>query len=343
MPVRIFFRGLVLFQFRRTNQGADKLFAFLLTDPTTMPGGAPGRPRAVIPPGLNDHEAEIQVVTGEDARQLVPRGLRHRTRIDITISGADGARRSPSYDEHVPVLSVLAARTNPPLQRVDPPADNPLPDNPDDADRRLDWRYIRNVVTVNRGLLRVKDVVIWDEGGFPLPGAGAGVIGTQPAAAALVAFAGAKFGGHAANECVLEVPDTDIAEIRSPGNPEIARKYQSMRQRNQRAQSNTTDILIRNYEYQREKPVPWGLDFQWQFAAASYNTLEFTDADLAEFRRIGTNFDPRLFDEDVSSLLPGNTGHPFPYIVSVGDSRPLRPLNDIDSRPVCVPGDGGFG
>jgi hypothetical protein len=332
---------LVLFQFRKIDQGANKLFAFLVTDPTTMPGGSPGHPKPGIPPGLNDHEAEIQVVTGEDAKQLLPRGLRHRARIDITIPGPDGVVPSRSYDDHVPKLAQLASKTTPPLQKVKPPADNPLPPNPEPADRLLNWHYIRNVITVNRGRLRVKDVVIWDEGGFPIGGNAAGV-GALPATAAEVKFLGTGVSGHAANECVLEIPDTDIVDIESPEHPEIDGIYRSVRRRNQRAQSGTTDILIRNYEYQREKPVPWGLDFQWVFAAAGYGTVNL-GPELDIFDRIGTDYDPDLHAEDRNSLLPGSDGRPFPYIVGGDRLTRLKPLTDIDSRPVCVPGDGGFG
>jgi hypothetical protein len=199
----------------------------------------------------------------------------------------------------------------------------------------LDWRYIRNKITVNRGTVRVKDLVIWDGAGYPLPDTAAdGALGTP----ADIKFLGVDVRGQFANTCVVEVPDTDIVDIESPDHPELDGAFRSVRRRNQRAQSNTTDILITNYEYQRERPVPWGLDYQWLFAAARYGTADLDPAELERFDDMGRRYAPGLHKADRDSLLPTNNGRPFPYIVSAG-SPARSALTDIDSRPVCIPGD----
>jgi len=340
VPVRIFFRGLVLFRFPTDGDDANKLVAELISEPVdrTHPQG--------VPPGQDDHEAEIQIVTGANVQQLLPQGLTREARVDITIPDPPAGtvptfdrviRRAPSFDAHVPKISRLARQTPEPLR----------PGQPDN-------RYVRNTITVNRGVIRVKDVVIWDEGGFrltPTPPPGnilPADIGLVPATAAQVKFMAVEVRGHAANECVVEVPETDIVVLESQAHPQLSKKYQSVRKRNQRAQNNTIDILFRNYEYQREKPVPWGMDFQFFFARLGYGTVDLDAAgELTTFDTNGRRYDPRLLADDRRSLLPVNDGHPFPYIISENSLGKLVPLHppvpststDIDSRPVCVPGD----
>ena len=63
--------------------------------------------------------------------------------------------------------------------------------------------------------------------------------------------------------------------------------------------------------------------------------------------RLMVRLDPELYDEDRRTLLPTDTGLPFPYIVGgvsgvsgSGLAAPLSALSEIDCRPLCVPGDG---
>ena len=344
MPVRVFFRGLVLFRFPTAGNFANRLVAELISEPDNRP------PNAKVPKGQDDHQAEIQVATGEDVEELlnnkkdihhiVPRRLDRGADVLIDISPSatptadprHGATisRAASFDAHVPKLSRLAGMT---AQQMGPPAGD-------------DRRYLRNRIIVNRGQIRVKDVVIWDGGGFPL----AGAPGAIPSPPAHIKFMGVAVEGNAANECVVEAEGTDIVEVTCHEQPRLNRKYESTRNRNQRAQEGTTDILIRNYEYQRAKPVPWGLDFQWLFARLGYRPVNLESADNGEelraFRRDGDAFDPALFRNDSDSLLPTRDGYPFPYVWFKVPYRELRrihpsntPATDIDSRPVCVPGD----
>jgi hypothetical protein len=107
------------------------------------------------------------------------------------------------------------------------------------------------------------------------------------------------------------------------------------------------EILVNHFEFQRAKPVPWAMDFQWLFLAAGYNPVNLSGRELAEFRRFASSYDPDLYEEDRRTLLPTDTGLPFPYIVGGvsgvsggGLAAPQSALSEIDCRPLCVPGDG---
>lgn len=333
MPVRIYFRGLILFRFPGPGEpDAGKLVAELLTEPPNR------KPGPAFQAGQDDHDATIQVITGEDVRrllpgnlnraqQLLPHSLSRQARVDITIPGCKGpVQRLKSFNEHVPKIDALARMAG---LTKDPGI------NPDD--------YLRATVVVDCGTIRVHDVVTWDNG-FPLPG---GNRGDTPATPAEVKFCGVQAGGHAANDCVLEA-DGDLVEISSPHDPPLhGSKWQSTRQRNHFGQENTTDILIENFEYQRGKPVPWGLDFQWLFARLGYGEADLGAAEVNAFKGEARKYDQVLLAQDESSMLQGTTGRPFPYIVSnqaLVSLTPIRnlqtgsPLTALKSRPLCVPG-----
>jgi hypothetical protein len=338
---------LILFRFPRDGDDAGKLVAELISEP-------PGRKRpAGVPKGQDHHEAEIQVATGGPelvlgrgqnqmrslAKVEAPRthalapfplparrkNAAHAPRVEITIPGRKpvGVRRSRSFYEHVPRIAQLADMTTPPL-----------------ALGQEDDSYVRTTVVVNRGTLRVTDVVTWDTS-YQL---GATALHT-PSGPAVVKFMGINFGGHAATECVLEVHDTDAVEIHWPEREDFARSFQSTRARNQLAPERTTEVMVRNYEYQRTSPVPWGLDFQWLFARLGYDTVDLGD-ELRTFRRMaqGNQTLQPLLRSDLTSHIRGVKGWPFPYIVSHASLTPLfpllphSPLTAIKNRPLCIPG-----
>ena len=137
MPVRIFFRGLVLFRFPTQGDDAGKLVAELITEPTGPSG----------PPGPHHHQTEIQILTG--VRHVPPTPLPHGRRIDITVPGKGAVSRSRSFEAHVPKLSELAGGRPRGSQNRD---------------------FVRNTITVNRGVIRVRNLVTWDSGGFPIAG-----------------------------------------------------------------------------------------------------------------------------------------------------------------------------
>ena len=335
MSVRIYFRGLILFRFPTEGDDKGKLVAELLTEPLDR-----GLDPAKVPPGQDDHDATIQVITGEDVRrllpgnlsraqQLLPHSLNRRARVEITIPGCQGGVQPlRSFTDHVPKIDTLAQMAG---LKKDPGI------NPAD--------YLRATVVVNCGTIRVNDVVTWDNG-FPLPGANRG---DTPSAPAEVKFCGVESRGHAANECVLEA-DGDVVEISSLHDTQLhGSKWQSTRQRNQVGQENTTDILIDNFEYQRARPVPWGLDFQWLFARLGYGEADL-GAEVNAFKGEARKYDKDLLAQDEASMLRGTTGRPFPYIVSnkslvglnaITYSQTRSPLTGTKSRPLCVPGTPG--
>jgi hypothetical protein len=237
----------------------------------------------------------------------------------------------------VPKLSHLASRT-PGLTRLDP-----------------DNSYVHNTITIDRGILRVKEMVTWDEGGYPLPTRTShndptwkrGTLGALPTTPAKLKFVGCDVEGHMANECVVEIPDATGVEL-STG-PGEHRRFHAIHQFNHLTALDTVDVRITNYPVQRAKPVPWGADFQLALIAAGYSSVELRDdPNFREFLAFAEEYDPALSREDRQALLegPGNTrGRPFPYIVPIdpfarlSKLRPARPLTDLDSRPVCVPAD----
>ena len=317
MAVRIYFRGLVLFTFPDSGKEKGKLIAELISEPMP-PGKTP-------PGGRNAHEAEIQILEGGTKSQLVPKGIAYRSTVRIDIPGATGVTRSASFEAHVPKLTELATAAN-------------LPEgNPDSA-------YVRNTIIVNRGQIRVKDVVIWDAGGFPLTGK----TGDIPSSPAEVRFMASNFQGHAANECVLEVSDADIDSVKISGtDPTVKGAFKSVRRPSHRTQENTLEIRVANYEFQRAYPVPWGLDFQWLLARSGYGRIALPANELSDFDAFGTAYDKarggRLYADDRATLLPTAEGLPFPYLAPGSPLtvlKPLKPLTEIESRPVCVPAHG---
>jgi hypothetical protein len=269
-------------------------------------------------PGPHHHQTEIQILTG--ARHMPPKNLAHGDRVDITIPGSGGAERAPSFTRYVPKLSAVAA-SSAPATIGRPGAPNPA--------------FVRNTITVNRGIIRVRNLVTWDAGGFPL----SGNRGNDPAQPVEIKFLGSEVRGHMANECVLEVLDADSAQI-SASDADVRGNHKAHGAPNPYTSDDTLEILISNFEFQRRKPVPWGMDFQWLFMAAGYQAVQLPGNELAEFKRFGQAYDRELFDEDQRTLLPLDpVGLPFPYLV--GEARaPLTALSEVDARPICVPGDG---
>jgi len=312
VPVRIYFRGLVLFSFPDSGKEKGKLIAELISERTPI-GKEPS-------PGRNAHDAEIQILEGGNKGQLVPKTIAHRATVRMDIPDGVGVTPAPSFDAHVPSLAQLASKANLPEVKPDP-------------------AYVRNTIIVNRGIIRVKDVVVWDAGGFPLTGK-MGDVASSPAE---VKFMACDSQGHAANECVLEVPDDDADTVVISGtDPALKGRFKSVRRGNHRTQENTLEIRISNYEFQRRYPVPWGMDFQWLFARAGYGRIPLPAGEFNAFDAFGTAYDKarggHLYAEDRATLLPTAEGLPFPYLTLNNPLTVLKPLTEIESRPVCVPG-----
>jgi len=209
-----------------------------------------------------------------------------------------------------------------------------------DSDLRLtdpDDDYVRSTVVVNGGTVRVNDVVSWDTG-FPLDGN----VKDAPSAPADIKFMGADFRGHAANGCVVEFPDATRGVTIKSDEMEFGEPYLPVTRRNQLAPEKTVEIVIQNYEYQRAKPVPWGMDFQLMFRRLGYGPFAPTRLDREEMDRFAAAAKNSGFgeflEEDMATLLRKGEWWPFPYIASNASLMPFSPLTALKGRPVCVPG-----
>jgi hypothetical protein len=249
----------------------------------------------------------------------------------MTLTGGDPVSRSRSFRDYVPRLSDLVARGTTPDVRG-------LHKGPPDP------KYVRNTIAINQGQIRVKDVVTWDGGSFALNGRnGNGVIPSVPTE---LKFLGCDVTGHMANECVVDLPDVKNLTIDSPAQANLHQDYPAATHGAKHGRGfDAVEILITNYEPQRAKPTPWGMDFQWLFAAAGYDTADLTvDDEFRRFTDFAVKYHTELFQEDWEQLMNEKPfGRPFPYVANESFFSRFSPINDIDSRPVCVPGDGGDG
>jgi hypothetical protein len=318
VPVRIFFRGLVLFRFPDKGDDAGKIVAELISDPVKEP-----------PRRDHHHDTEIQIF-GRPAH-AVPRNLPRGSRIDITVNQALDPERTPSFLAHVPTLSQVARAYDPALAPT----------------LKRDENYVSSRVVINGGQIRAKSLVTWDIGSFPLDGSPPA--GAAPGSPAVLKFVRCDLVAHLANEVVVEFPDGTEATISrdtaSQGN--LNGTYRRIGAPNGLTSSDSVEILVNNYEYQRAKPTPWGLDFQWLFRRAGYNPVELEGQEFTNLQAFGRQYGPRpnsLWDIDAGLLLEGTRGLPFPYIVP--DWRPELiglpkrvTAAEVDSRPACVPGE----
>ena len=368
MPVRIYFRGLILFRFPTEGRDKGKLVAEMISalPPTEQPKDkspsdkrpSDRRPRDERAKELerkDEHETEIQVATGADdvrdferepgrrgrrdagskskgrasnkdaekVKALAPKGLTRHTRVEITVPGYDRrsrVRRAPSFWNHVPSIARLADMRDSDLKLITP-----------------DDRFVRNTVVVNGGTVRVNDVVGWDTG-FPLESD----VKDAPSAPAEIKFMGVDFRGHAANECVVEFPDATRGVKIESDEMDLGEHYVPVTRRSQLAPEKTVEVKFQNYEVQRDKPVPWGMDFQLMFARLGYGGLDpaiLTGEEMRNFEQAARNAGfGKHFDEDTATLLRGGAWWPFPYIVSNASLTPLSPLTGTQSRPRCVQG-----
>lgn len=361
MPVRIIFRGLILFEIPESGDDKGKLVAELINK-ETIPN-RPKKPTQDRPPrGPHEHNhgARIQIATDHGKRdELIPVELLNKEEITISLpaGGTDRpVRPERSFFDHVPRLSdVMRNGSIDSVRRV---ADGPLQPNSD---------LVRNRIVVDRGILRVRNVVMWDHGAFPLSGnrGQAGrpdERGRQAATHAALKFVGSNWQGHAASEFVVDVWDANSVELASNMNQRFTRDAKAEGNVNHRVPYDAVEILITNYEVQEHTAVPWGLDFQWLFERVGYPAIDL-DADFTAFDALAATFDRDVYDNDRRMLLESVTGspdlatftrgRPFPYVVSPEGVERLTPLNprsvvlpaasltstDEEDRPICI---GGF-
>lgn len=321
MPVRIVFRGLMLFQFPESGPDAKKLVAWLINSDAAA-GGAKAASAGQSRGGPHDHRAEIQIVTGAaGGNELTPIDLRPGVTVDIAISNGKPITRLKSFDDHVADLETIIAKGTDAVRnagRVQP-----------------NRRFVQNKVTVDRGLVRVKDVMAWDEGGYPLSG-GSGN-GNRASAPVRVKFMGSSVEGHMASEVIVEVDDAVGVQLRSNDKALNGSRKGVPRPNHRHVPPNACQILVTNYEPPGDKPTPWGLDFQWLFEAAGYNAANLAGAEFSAWETSAQQYDAHLFTaERVMLGGPHNTiGRPFPYVVSTGSITSLQPLTSPLNPPVC--------
>jgi hypothetical protein len=182
----------------------------------------------------------------------------------------------------------------------------------------------------------VKDVMAWDEGGFPLNG-GPGN-GSQASAPVSVKFMGSTVEGHMASEVIVEVEEATGVQLRS-NDKELNGPRRGVPHPNHRhVPPNACEILVTNYEPPGEKPTPWGLDFQWLFEAAGYNAADLAGPQFSAWETAARQYDAVLFDAERTALLGGpnhTVGRPFPYVESASAIVPLQPLASPRNPPVC--------
>lgn len=340
MPVRIIFRGLVLFRIEKEGWPEGRIVAQLIED-KSMSGAMPSSMSA------HAHQAEIQILTGKQGQSLVPVPLARDVDVTFTAAGPEYVSRAPSYSQYVPKLGDIAGQR---FTRTDPVMQDP--------------RFIRNLIFVNRGTIRAKDLVTWDAGGYPLDGS-AGT-GTSVVAPVDVQFMFSDWAGAVASECIIDIEEATRLSVSSTDgvftNPDLHAEPTASHD-DQHVPPDTVEILVTNLPPQRRKPVPWSVHYQWLFRAAGYTPGPIDPNEVAAFRnearayaKIRSKIDPTApptdafnFDAEDLPFLAGPTALPFPYLamppVSGGGSgggaveAMSVPATDPWNRPLCPQGD----
>lgn len=355
MPVRIIFRGLILFRFPQApDADAGKLVAELINNPNIVRRGTKETSsRPPHGPHEHNHGAQIQIATDHgkgDKRlpvDLKPPGRnRPGERIDITVLGPNGEPISPtnvephtSFTTYVPrLIDVIRSGTDA-VKKME-------------GDRRApDRRLIRNTIVLNHGRIRVRQLVTWDEGGFPLDPSRV-ARGSFPALPGFVKFVGSDFEGYVASEFVVDIDNATAVDVKSTRNSRLTGKHNGQGQLNHRVPYETVEILITNYEYQENTALPWGLDFQWLFQAAGYGAVDLAGANLNDFAARGAAFNRDIYEHERRMLLDPvddsglvesyRRGRPFPYLTSTmgleAGKRGGMVSTDEDYRPICIGG-----
>ena len=362
MSVRIIFRGLILFRFPGGLEKPNQIVAHLINkrdlpqrrDKKDAQGPKEGHEHY--------HEGLIQILTGDPTEDMAPAPLRPLEDIDITVNdGTGGVVIEESFLRHVPQLSDVIGRGKGEVRGLIKQQPD-IPTRPD---------LIQNTITVNRGRVRVRNVVTWDQGGFPL--SQETQLGAVPASHARINFVGSEVSGFFASEFVVDIPDatgvtlkTKFREKDQKANEKLNRSPRARNDRNHRVRVGSVEILITNYEFQGGEAVPWGLDFQWLFEALGYAPVDLGGAaGLDDFAGAARRYDEaarrfaeaagrsyeNLYENEVRMLLgrrPGAAGDapdsftvglPFPYIPSPAALVSVRQGTDEESRPICI---GGF-
>lgn len=320
MPVRIVFRGLMIFQIPETGANAGKLVAYLINKPGFADAKRRGHP--------HEHDAEIQILTGDEPENdRGPKRLTRNAKLDILVPrDKKGVKPGRSFYRHVPDLAEVIGKATPAIR--DAGRDKPNP------------ALIQNVVTVDGGLVRVKEVVGWDQGGYPLSelSGNRGEPGERAMSPALAKFMGSSVRGHMASEIVVDI-DAEGVELQCDHDNRFrGPKNGSKDPKDPHLPAGTVEIVVQNYEPASEWPTPWGLDFQWLFEAAGYREANLAGDEFTAWVGSGRAYNRNLFDVERTLFFgaDGTMGRPFPYIESAASLTVLQPLTNAPNYWVCV-------
>jgi hypothetical protein len=348
VPVRIIFRGLILFNVDKEGEESGTITAKLIDGPEMFHhdmGEAASPHRHVgemqIYPGETPVPAvEIQAEApahgdmhmdaGGESASSIPFEyviLEPGANVNLTINSDQFVQRDDTYKDLCPKLHEIAKTAR--LERH--------------GDKELKAKFVRNTVTINRGTIRVRDVVSWD--------AGAPELGnhrrTGINAPVGVSFIGSDTVGYVASECVIDILDADSVtiddkEFRGIGVPSV------------HVAPNMVEILITNFAPQRTKPLPWSLHYRWMFEAAGYRARPLPKADLDRFEKAVAGYDEATLHAEKAMFLGADNGEtiglPFPYIdlnnrvvasLTPTGSVPALTTADPWDRPLCPLGDCG--
>jgi hypothetical protein len=314
-----------LFQLPDSPQG--KLVAYLINKPELTGGLAvSSKPQQGHGRHEHDHSAEIQILSGEgEGHDPRPVLLEPNLNVDLVVTtGNKGVTTAPSFDRHVPDCETIMANGIGAIKNVVRGTPN--------------TKLIQNVVTVDAGVAHVKRVINWDEEGYPLSGNRADR-GERPGAPALLKFMGSSIRGHMASEVVVEVDAQEVTLKSKSKDKRLNGKKKGSNSPNHRAPIGSVEVLVSNYEFRRDGPVAWGLDYQWLFETVGYPAADLSGPEFDAWSIFARSYDRESYESERALLLGGTNhteGRPFPYIPSVDSVTLLRPLSDDDNPPVCA-------
>ena len=346
MPVRIIFRGLILL---KVEEG-KLITARLIDAPKAIHASMQHHPNSPS----HEHTGQIQSFTGQPDGGPKPLDLDDQIRpldrdgqirtldpdeqIHLEIPGEPDVAKAESYDKYCPSLPKIANAAG--LKRVGGP----------------NLEYVKQTVTVNRGIIRARDVVSWDAGG----GEQREPDGINLPAA--VTFFGTTVTGYAASECVIDVENADSVLVhhfkKGSTEPYLIETKVAQKISNLDVPPGTVEILITNFTHQRQA-LPWSLHYRWMFEAAGY--LAKPLGSLDELREIARRIGEKAQEDlklDIAAFVADGETLPFPYFdpatalpcrggVNSGSAgvaaakaadpwdRPLCPLGDCGKLTGC--------
>lgn len=286
MRARIIFRGLTLFTFEKSTDGAvadenlGTLTAWLVSDPKH--DGMP----------LHRHKPFLGLIGRNrgtpDGAGRTEKNRRIPPTMTITLEGHGvdrGVTVDGSFLDYVPRLGDLhPGPTTSPREEL-----------------------ITRKIVIPSGRIRTREFISWDwHGNTP----------------AKVAYMGTSFQGFGANEVIVDIGD-DSDFDKHDENKFLSLSGQRMDEklwaRTKGAalvdgiDPNTVELLITNLTVRRRRPVFWGLHFQLLFHAAGFAPLSYTGGpQYTAFARFAEEYDSLEWGRDSTTM---DRDQPFPFIM----------------------------